>query len=270
MASGQAKHGKEKTEERGEWAGQVRSSISLLGAQEKSPCSEQLQLRLIPARSRTATPSTVASPSSPRCVCACCASLLPCFSHITAGFAPPPLPAVALFACSISPLTAAPTEWSPTGWQGRASPPLSCIAGQARTSTKRRWCDPQLRQTEPAAGPQHTTVGHSCTSTPEAHGTELAPCWELLGRDAGGAPAVGLLQISALCPAVTSDVLDLLDALPGHSVLACFNPPCFSTCCSAAPTNASSVVALSEASPTHATNQTGKSRPSRREMLGQR
>lgn len=74
MASGQAKHGKEKTEERGEWAGQVRSSISLLGAQEKSPCSEQLQLRLIPARSRTATPSTVASPSSPRCLCLLCFS----------------------------------------------------------------------------------------------------------------------------------------------------------------------------------------------------
>lgn len=61
---------------------------------------------------------------------------------------------------------------------------------------------------------------------------------------------------------VTSDVLDLLDALPGHSVLACFNPPCFSTCCSAAPTNASSVVALSEASPTHATNQTDQSQTS--------
>lgn len=130
MASGQAKRGKEKTEERGEWAGQVRSSISFLGAQEKSPCSEQLQLRLIPARSRTATPSTVASPSSPRCVCACCASLLPCFSHITAGFAPPPLPAVALFACSIPPLTAAPTEWSPTGWQSFTPAFLHCRSSQ--------------------------------------------------------------------------------------------------------------------------------------------
>ncbi|POI32320.1 hypothetical protein CIB84_003929, partial [Bambusicola thoracicus] len=61
---------------------------------------------------------------------------------------------------------------------------------------------------------------------------------------------------------VTSNVLDLLDAFPGHSVLACFNPPCFSTCCSAAPTNASSVVALSEASPTRATNQTDQSQTS--------
>lgn len=43
-------------------------------------------------------------------------------------------------------------------------------------------------------------------------------------------------------------------------MLACFSPPCFSTCCSAAPTNVSSV-ALSETSPTHATNRTGKYQP---------
>ncbi|XP_062433674.1 myelin regulatory factor [Rhea pennata] len=54
---------------------------------------------------------------------------------------------------------------------------------------------------------------------------------------------------------VTVNVHDSLYGLSGQSVLACFNPPCFSMCCSAAPTNVSSI-ALSETSPTHATNQT--------------
>lgn len=58
---------------------------------------------------------------------------------------------------------------------------------------------------------------------------------------------------------------DLLSSSPGYSVLACFNPPCFSMCCSAAPTNISSV-AFSETSPTHATNRTGKYQ---QEVLGQ-
>ncbi|KAM9606047.1 myelin regulatory factor isoform 2-T2 [Morphnus guianensis] len=60
---------------------------------------------------------------------------------------------------------------------------------------------------------------------------------------------------------VTEDTHDLFFGLPGHSVLACFSPPCFSTCCSAAPTNVSSV-ALSETSPTHATNRTDQSQTS--------
>ncbi|KAM6074390.1 myelin regulatory factor isoform 5-T5 [Chlamydotis macqueenii] len=60
---------------------------------------------------------------------------------------------------------------------------------------------------------------------------------------------------------VTEDAQDLVFALPGHSVLACFSPPCFSTCCSAAPTTISSV-ALSETSPTHATNRTDQSQTS--------
>ncbi|KAM6321775.1 myelin regulatory factor [Podargus strigoides] len=60
---------------------------------------------------------------------------------------------------------------------------------------------------------------------------------------------------------VTGDTRDLVLGLPGHSVLACFSPPCFSTCCSAAPTNISSV-ALSETSPTHATNRTDQSQTS--------
>ncbi|XP_040416128.1 myelin regulatory factor isoform X5 [Cygnus olor] len=60
---------------------------------------------------------------------------------------------------------------------------------------------------------------------------------------------------------VTANVLDLLSSSPGHSVLACFNPPCFSMCCSAAPTNVSSI-ALSETSPTHATNRTDQSQTS--------
>ncbi|XP_029894255.1 myelin regulatory factor isoform X7 [Aquila chrysaetos chrysaetos] len=60
---------------------------------------------------------------------------------------------------------------------------------------------------------------------------------------------------------VTEDTHDLFFGLPGHSVLACFSPPCFSTCCSAAPTNISSV-ALSETSPTHATNRTDQSQTS--------
>ncbi|KFQ08503.1 Myelin regulatory factor, partial [Leptosomus discolor] len=60
---------------------------------------------------------------------------------------------------------------------------------------------------------------------------------------------------------VTEDARDLVFGLNGHSVLACFSPPCFSTCCSAAPTNSSSV-ALSETSPTHATNRTDQSQTS--------
>ncbi|XP_010154377.1 PREDICTED: myelin regulatory factor, partial [Eurypyga helias] len=59
----------------------------------------------------------------------------------------------------------------------------------------------------------------------------------------------------------TEDTRDLYFGLPGHSVLACFSPPCFSVCCSAAPTNASSVT-LSETSPTHATNRTDQSQTS--------
>uniref|UniRef100_U3KBE0 Myelin regulatory factor n=1 Tax=Ficedula albicollis TaxID=59894 RepID=U3KBE0_FICAL len=49
--------------------------------------------------------------------------------------------------------------------------------------------------------------------------------------------------------------------IPGRGVLACFSPPCFSTCCSAAPTGISSVVP-SETSPAHATNRTDQSQPS--------
>ncbi|RMB98116.1 hypothetical protein DUI87_25594 [Hirundo rustica rustica] len=49
--------------------------------------------------------------------------------------------------------------------------------------------------------------------------------------------------------------------IPGGGVLACFSPPCFSTCCSAAPTDISSVVP-SETSPAHATNRTDQSQPS--------
>ncbi|XP_010562576.1 PREDICTED: myelin regulatory factor isoform X3 [Haliaeetus leucocephalus] len=60
---------------------------------------------------------------------------------------------------------------------------------------------------------------------------------------------------------VTEDTHDLFFGLPGHSVLVCFSPPCFSTCCSAPPTNVSSV-ALSETSPTHATNRTDQSQTS--------
>ncbi|XP_074774427.1 myelin regulatory factor [Athene noctua] len=60
---------------------------------------------------------------------------------------------------------------------------------------------------------------------------------------------------------VTEDTRDLAFSSAGRSVLACFSPPCFSTCCSAAPTNISSV-ALSETSPTHATNRTDQSQTS--------
>ncbi|XP_054057576.1 myelin regulatory factor [Rissa tridactyla] len=60
---------------------------------------------------------------------------------------------------------------------------------------------------------------------------------------------------------VTEDTRDLDFGSPGPSVLACFSPPCFSTCCSAAPTNVSSI-ALSETSPTHATNRTDQSQTS--------
>ncbi|KAM6274645.1 myelin regulatory factor isoform 2-T2 [Porphyrio hochstetteri] len=59
----------------------------------------------------------------------------------------------------------------------------------------------------------------------------------------------------------TEDTWDSLFGSPGHSVLACFSPPCFSVCCSAAPTNVSSIV-LSATSPTHATNRTDQSQTS--------
>ncbi|XP_058662769.1 myelin regulatory factor [Ammospiza caudacuta] len=49
--------------------------------------------------------------------------------------------------------------------------------------------------------------------------------------------------------------------VPSRGVLACFSPPCFSTCCSIAPTAISSTV-LSETSPAHATNRTNQSQPS--------
>ncbi|XP_074741277.1 myelin regulatory factor isoform X5 [Strix uralensis] len=60
---------------------------------------------------------------------------------------------------------------------------------------------------------------------------------------------------------VTEDARDLAFGSAGRSLLACFSPPCFSMCCSAAPTNVSSV-ALSETSPTHATNRTDQSQTS--------
>ncbi|XP_074698185.1 myelin regulatory factor isoform X5 [Strix aluco] len=60
---------------------------------------------------------------------------------------------------------------------------------------------------------------------------------------------------------VTEDARNLAFGSAGHSLLACFSPPCFSMCCTAAPTNVSSV-ALSETSPTHATNRTDQSQTS--------
>ncbi|KFO97794.1 Myelin regulatory factor, partial [Calypte anna] len=57
------------------------------------------------------------------------------------------------------------------------------------------------------------------------------------------------------------DTPDSVLSLPGPSVLACFSPPCFSSCCSAAPTNISSIL-LSQPNPTHPTNQTDQSHPS--------
>uniref|UniRef100_K7GBL1 Myelin regulatory factor n=1 Tax=Pelodiscus sinensis TaxID=13735 RepID=K7GBL1_PELSI len=48
--------------------------------------------------------------------------------------------------------------------------------------------------------------------------------------------------------------------LPGRSVAVCLHPPCFSVCCSAAPTNASAA-ADSESSPTLAPNRTGVEPP---------
>ncbi|KFW64911.1 Myelin regulatory factor, partial [Pygoscelis adeliae] len=66
---------------------------------------------------------------------------------------------------------------------------------------------------------------------------------------------------SGRTPTHHEDARDLVAGSPGHSVLACFSPPCFSMCCSAAPTNVSSV-ALSETSPTHATNRTDQSQTS--------
>ncbi|KAM6115361.1 myelin regulatory factor [Pterocles gutturalis] len=59
----------------------------------------------------------------------------------------------------------------------------------------------------------------------------------------------------------TEDTRDLVFSSHIPSVLACFSPPCFSTCCSAAPTNVSSI-ALSETSPTHPTNRTDQSQTS--------
>ncbi|XP_064281827.1 myelin regulatory factor isoform X1 [Passer domesticus] len=49
--------------------------------------------------------------------------------------------------------------------------------------------------------------------------------------------------------------------IPSRGVLACFSPPCFSTCCSVGPTDISSTVP-SETSPAHATNRTDQSQPS--------
>ncbi|XP_067397603.1 myelin regulatory factor isoform X2 [Emydura macquarii macquarii] len=57
---------------------------------------------------------------------------------------------------------------------------------------------------------------------------------------------------------VTVKGSDFAYGLPGRSVAVCFSPPCFSMCCSATPTNASSV-AVSESSPTHAPNRTDQS-----------
>ncbi|PKK18206.1 myelin regulatory factor [Columba livia] len=59
---------------------------------------------------------------------------------------------------------------------------------------------------------------------------------------------------------VPEDTHDLSFILPGPGVLACFSPPCFSVCCSAAPTNIS--VVPSETSPTRATNRTDQSQTS--------
>ncbi|KAL2310112.1 hypothetical protein Nmel_006351 [Mimus melanotis] len=60
---------------------------------------------------------------------------------------------------------------------------------------------------------------------------------------------------------VLDEVHGVALGIPGRGVLACFSPPCFSTCCSAAPTGISSVVP-SETSPAHATNRTDQSQPS--------
>ncbi|OPJ74139.1 myelin regulatory factor [Patagioenas fasciata monilis] len=59
---------------------------------------------------------------------------------------------------------------------------------------------------------------------------------------------------------VAKDTHDLSFISPGPGVLACFSPPCFSVCCSAAPTNIS--VVPSETSPTRATNRTDQSQTS--------
>ncbi|XP_019360474.1 PREDICTED: myelin regulatory factor isoform X1 [Gavialis gangeticus] len=60
---------------------------------------------------------------------------------------------------------------------------------------------------------------------------------------------------------ITTNMHNLPHGMSSQSVLACFSPPCFSICCSATPTNASSV-AVSETSPTHATNRTDQSHTS--------
>ncbi|NXH87385.1 MYRF factor, partial [Edolisoma coerulescens] len=62
-------------------------------------------------------------------------------------------------------------------------------------------------------------------------------------------------------PAVPEDTHEVALGIPGRGVLACFSPPCFSMCCSTAPTDISSVVPL-ETSPAHATNRTDQSQPS--------
>ncbi|XP_014376519.1 myelin regulatory factor isoform X3 [Alligator sinensis] len=60
---------------------------------------------------------------------------------------------------------------------------------------------------------------------------------------------------------ITTNMHNVPHGMSSQSVLACFSPPCFSTCCSATPTNASSV-AVSETSPTHATNRMDQSHTS--------
>lgn len=88
---------------------------------------------------------------------------------------------------------------------------FSYISGQARTSIKRRWCDPQLRQAEPVARPPHSTVGHSMAGgTADTQGLwcwvmvtavapcqglsgmELSACWEVLGLCFHGQDADGV------------------------------------------------------------------------------
>lgn len=135
---------------------------------------------------------------------------------------------------------------------------FSCIPGQARTLTRRRQCDPRLHPTEQAAGPPQSMVGDG-----------LGWLW-FHGRGCRtlGAAPVPFLDLFIPCiPAVPDEMHGVALGIPGGSVLACFSPPCFSTCCSAAPTDISSVVP-SETSPAHATNRTGEGQPRFPEMLG--
>lgn len=262
MASGQAKHGKEKTKVRREWTGQVFHFFAMSSGEICAVKSYSLDSFL---------------PEKQNCHPICCGiSKLSVLCLCLVFFFP-----VLLFAdhcrlCPSSPachhclLVPSPHSLlhpqSDPPWQSFTPAFLRFRSSQNIDKTQ------MVRSTAASDRASSRTPTHHGRSQLQLHtrgswhgaGSVLALCWELLRRDA----EVGLLRLSALCPAATSHVLDLLDALPGHSVLACFNPPCFSTCCSAAPTNASSV-ALSEASPTHVTNQTGKSHPSRREMLGQ-